>query len=870
MRLTYVQLQKGWEAVTEKASRVVPGMKLPPWLLLVLVVLATAVASQWLLPFSPPPQESSAPHNHVLPVAADTSAQPSSTPSSKAYLGIRGKTFLQGAVQGVKVLDVFPDSPAARAGLRAERGSTKGVGHIIVGVDAQPVRSEEDLGQIMASLSPGDQVQLSVTNATGKTAAVLALTLGAAPETSANAQEATGSDPGPVSVGRATESGSKLTETALRQDNAALAPGPAGSPGRSQSLQSEKPPIDSLAHTPGRATPVAWDGLLSTVSLQTFRGDLPALHAEATDVPPNVIDAYMDKLAIMPVQRTRLVKIAYSTPDPELAARVANMHARAYLRQGIERRGHADGEALRFLQEKLTELKERVEKSELALNRYRRDRGIISLDNRENIVVDRLADLNKRLTEAEADRIALEAQTRLIRKNEYDALPAVIDNRLVQTLKGELARLEGEYADLSTKFKPGYPALDQLQAKVEQAKRRLQQEIQRTVGGIRSAYAAAKQKEDELRTKMEQQKTAALGLKDAAVDYAVLAREVDMNRQIYDSVLQRLKEMEVAAALRASNVSVIDQAVPPLKPSWPNKKLSLLLSAVVGLVGGVGLAFFVEHLNKTLKTPQEVERYLRLPNLGMIPDFLINARRNSPSIAPASPGISRIDEAADRTGFILTHDPFAVTTEAYRTLRAALLLAQAGAPKTLLFTSAMHGEGKTVTVVNTAAILAQMGGRVLVVDADLRRSACHTVLGLHNDEGLTEVLTGHCEPAEVIRSTVSEHLFVLTSGSLPPNPAELVGSQRMRDVLTALQEQYDYVLIDSPPVMLASDAVLLSTMADGVVLVANAQQTPKQVVREAQTRLSQARAKLLGVVLNRLNTRHGAYAYYYRKYEPTA
>ncbi len=656
-----------------------------------------------------------------------------------------------------------------------------------------------------------------------------------------------------------------------RQESAEPAPVLAWPAGRPDSPQGDKRLSDAPAKTPERVTSVGWNGLLSALSLKTPGGNPSELHAEPTEVPPDLIDAYIDRLEIMPLQRTRLVKIAYSTPDPELAARVANMHARAYLQQGIELRGHANSEALHFLQEKLTELKERVEKSEGALNRYRRDRGIISLDNKENIVVDRLADLNKRLTEAEADRIGLEAQSRLIRKNDYDALPAVIDNRLVQTLKGELARLEGEYADLSTKFKPGYPALDQLQAKVEQTKRRLQQEIQRTVGGIKSAYAAGKQKEDELRAKMEQQKTAALGLKDAAVDYAILAREVDMNRQIYDSVLQRLKEMEVAAALRASNVSVIDHAVPPLKPSRPNKKLSLLLSAVVGLLGGLGLAFFVEHLNNTLKTPQEVERYLRLPNLGMIPDFLSSVRRSSPSIEPANPGVQLLNGAAAQAGFVLAHDPFSVTTEAYRMLRAALLLAQAEtAPKTLLFTSGTHGEGKTVTVVNTAAVLAQMGVRVLVIDADLRRSACHTVLGVENDSGLAEVLAGQCRPAEVIRPTVSEHLFVLSSGSLPPNPAELVGSQQMRDLLASLQEQYDYILIDSPPVMLTSDAVLLSTMVDGVVLVANAQQTPRQVVREARMRLGHARAKLLGVVLNQLNIRHGEYAYYYRQYEPAA
>jgi capsular exopolysaccharide synthesis family protein len=595
-------------------------------------------------------------------------------------------------------------------------------------------------------------------------------------------------------------------------------------------------------------------------------GNPPDVQAAPTDVASDLIDAYLDRLEIRPVPGTRLVKIAFSTSDPALAARVANVHAKAYLEQGIELRSHANDEARHFLQEKLAELKDRVEKSEAALHRYRRDRGIISLDDRDNIVLDRLADLNKRLTEAEAARIDLEAQTHLIRKHEYNALPAVIDNRPIQTLKSDLARLEGELADLATTFKPGYPALDQLQIKVEQTRRRLQQEIQRTVAGVKSAYTTAKQKEDELRAKLEQQKAAALGLKDAAVDYAILAREVDTNRQLYESVLQRLQEMEMAAALRTSNISVIDQAVPPLKPARPKPALSLLLSAMLGLTGGVGVAFVVEYFNNTLRTSQEVERYLRLPNLGIIPDFVSSARPRSSS-SPANPGAQLLDSTAAQAGCVLAHDPFSITTEAYRMLRATLLVVQAEtAAKTLLFTSGMHGEGKTVTVVNTAAVLAQMGVRVLVIDADLRCASCHAVLGVDNKAGLAEVLAGRWDPADVIRPTMSEHLFVLCSGSLPGNPAELVGSKQMRAILASLQEQYDYILIDSPPVMLASDAMLLATMVDGVVLVANAQRTPKQVVREARTRLSCARAKILGVVLNQLDIRHGEYAYYYRKY----
>jgi len=595
------------------------------------------------------------------------------------------------------------------------------------------------------------------------------------------------------------------------------------------------------------------------------------VHSALLEVSPGLIDAYIDRLEITPVQGTRLVKIAFRTPDPQLGARVANMHAQAYLEQGIELRNHANDEARHFLQEKLAELKNRVEKSEAALHRYRQDRGIISLENRDNLIVDRLADLNKRLTEAEADRIGLEAQTRLIRQNDYNVLPAVIDNRLIQTLRIELTRLEGERADLATKVQPYDPVLNQFQARVEQTKRRLQQEIQRTVAGIKSAYTAAKQKEDELRAKMEQQKTLALGLKEAAVDYAILAREVDTNRQLYDSVLSRFKEMEVSAVLRASNVSVIDQAIPPAKPVRPRKTLSLLLSAVLGLTGGVGLAFVVEHFNNTLRTSQEVERYLRLPNLGIIPDFVSCAGRSSSASQPTSPGARPFDGSAVQAGFVLTHDPFSITTEAYRMLRTTLLVAQAETPpKTLLFTSGMHGEGKTVTAVNTAAVLAQMGVRVLVIDADLRCSACHTVLGIENKAGLAEVLAGRWDPADVIRPTVSEHLFVLSSGSVSRSPAELVDSKQMRTILASLQEQYDYILIDSAPVMLASDAMLLSTMVDGVVLVANVQRTPKQVVREARTRLICAQAKILGVVLNQLNIRYRDYAYYYRKYAPTA
>jgi succinoglycan biosynthesis transport protein ExoP len=594
-------------------------------------------------------------------------------------------------------------------------------------------------------------------------------------------------------------------------------------------------------------------------------------------VKPELIDAYRGMLVVQPVLRTRLMKIAFTTADPELSARLANAHAQAYIRQRIGLHTKSNEEAQRFLEDKLEELKARVEKSEEALNRYRRAQQIISLEDKENVVVERLAELNRRLTAAEADRIVLESQVHLIRKRDHDSLPDVANNMLIHTLKEQLARLRGEYAYLASQFKPGYPRLDQLQAQVAETRRRLQQEEQKVVAAIQSAYLAAEATEKQLRAKMAAQRAETLRLKDAAVTYAILAREVDTNRQLYDSVLQRMKETGVAAALRASSVFIIDQAQPPHFPSSPQKQKSLLLAALLGLIGGIGLALAMEHLDNTLKTPQEVERYLRLPNLGSVPDFWSLGWRRSavqqfshptlqiPSTTPSDGG----------GGLVLARRPFFVVTEAYRTVRTAILLSHAEKPpQTILVSSAAHGEGKTATVVNTAIAFAQMGAKVLVIDADLRRSRCGEVLGVQNGAGLTEILTGLREPRELIHPAYTPGLFFLSGGSTPPNPADLVGSRKMRDTLGALQQEYDYILIDSPPVMLVSDAVLLSTMVEGVVLVVDVQQTPKQVLREACARLRYARARMLGTVLNRVDIRKEPHASYIRSYdsyyEPTS
>ena len=647
-------------------------------------------------------------------------------------------------------------------------------------------------------------------------------------------------------------------------------------------------------------------GLFSTV----IGGLRQRLHDLLTPPPPgsnaprsgllgvsaDQIDAYLGGLSINAIPNTSLVEIEYSSPDPMLAARIANAHAEAYIDRGAELHSQASRDAEKFLRRKLVELKEQLEKSEVALNDYRRAKGIIpglmSLDGKDAVVIDRLTDLSKDLTKAQVERIGLESQVELIHKHLYDSLPVVMDDKLVQTMQGELNQLAAQDASLAGQFTGAYPPLAQLRAKENSLKSELNLEIQNSIKSVESSYQQALEKEHELEAEMQRQRAVTMTLNDAAVQYAILQRDVDTYRQLYNAVLKRMKDVGVEAEAVTSNVSIVDKATAPRIASYPRKMRDLMVSGVLGLLGALGLAFLLDYLDNTLKDPEEAERYLRLPNIGIIPEF---SRLNSSAYGPkgytpvkaltamlASTGDApkALTDGTNGNGtngsggrtasaiqeLVTEHGTYSALGEAYRNLRTALLLSRAGAPpKVTLVTSAIAGEGKTVTAVNTAAMLAQLGASVLLIDADMRRPRCHRVLDLDNNLGLTEVLTGVRDLDDLIRPTAVPNLFVLSSGSVPPNATELVGSSKMHQVMTQLQQIYDYIVIDSPPVMPVSDALLLSTIVDGVLLVTNASRTPKQQVRAARARLEYARAKIFGTVLNKAKIHHSEYQYYYRQ-----
>lgn len=591
--------------------------------------------------------------------------------------------------------------------------------------------------------------------------------------------------------------------------------------------------------------------------------------ASATSVD-NAVGSYLGSLEIRPIPDTNLVKIVFTTPNALLSARLANAHAHAYIREGIELRTQANAEAERFLRDKLVELKEKLEKSELALNNYRRDKGIVpglmSVDGKETVVIARLSDLSRELTNAQVARIGLEAEVDQIRKNQVPELPSSGNSNSgssTPSVKTQLDTAMSDYVAMAKQFKPDYPPMVRAKARIDQLQETYNQELKAYSASVIASFNAAKTKEADLQEEMGRQRSQALSVNDASVGYAILQREVDTNRELYNAVLQRIKDLGLAAESQSSNTVVVDDASVPGGPSGPHRTMSLLQAIAFGLALGIGLAFLIEYQDKTLKTPEQVEQYLRLPNLAAVPAF---TRQETRALAKRN-GNDRVPTLASSRELAGSMNQYSVVGEAYRSLRTALMLSRAGAPpKTILFTSASNSEGKTVSALNTAVVFAHTGVRVLLINVDLRRPRCHKVLALENQAGLTEVLAGACNVSDLIRSTDIDSLSFLSAGSIPPNPSELVGSDKMRDTLAQLTSEFDVVVIDSPPILPVTDAMLLSTMVDGVVLVVNSSKTSKQHVKAAYARLEFARAKVFGVLLNQVNVNSQHYQYYRRYY----
>jgi capsular exopolysaccharide synthesis family protein len=611
----------------------------------------------------------------------------------------------------------------------------------------------------------------------------------------------------------------------------------------------------------------------SSVAPATSREDL----AEAKRLAPYV-SAILNSLKVEPVKESRgyyketsLIDIRYSHTDPQVAAKVVNAIADTYVYANLEKKMETNSSTGTFLQKRIAELQQQIRTDEERLVNYARNNQIISLDPNQNTVVERLAGLNRQLLEAENERKSAESAFNAARAPGAAEALADGDAKQANDLEGKLNDLRQKRAQLLVEATEEAPEVKEVDQQITELTRQLKDlrshKTTTLLSNLETRYKETLGREQALRKSFDQQRAETLTQNEAAINYRIIQQEIETNKTLLNSLLQGAKENDVVIAGKPNNVSVVDYSLAPDSPVGPNRTRTVFMAFFLSIGLGVGLALFLEYLDDTVHSTQEVERGLHLPALAVIPSVGAAVRRH------VIPGMTALQKPngnnGDHAELLMNVDGRSPLAEAYRHLRTSVLLSTAGrAPKSLLVTSSLPGEGKTTTAVNTAISLAQTGASVVIIDADMRRPRLQSIFDLHEQEGLSSILssdTTEAEMLELVRTDEATGLNVLTSGPIPPNPAELLGSDQMRRLMTALQDRYTYVVVDSPPISSFTDGVLIATMVDGVLLVVHGGKSSRHIVRRSKQLLNDVGSKVFGVVLNNINVQSHDY-YYYQTY----
>ncbi len=576
--------------------------------------------------------------------------------------------------------------------------------------------------------------------------------------------------------------------------------------------------------------------------------------AQASQRRAAALKAIQENLSVSPIRGSRLVSVGYDNPNPVVAARIANGFAENFIQSNLDRKFESSKYAREFLEERIAQTKERLESAERQLVAYAANQQIINVGEpsegaasggaTESLTSNNLVALNSALARTRAERVAAQERWRSASTSELMTLPEVLQNLTIQRLTEQRALLDAEYQQKLSIYQPDYPEMVQLKARIDEADGQI-----RTIAGnirssIRSQYEIAANQERSLQAQVTGLTGDVLDLRDRSIQYNILQRELDTTRTLYEGLLQRYKEVGVTGGVTSNNISIVDVATPPRKPSKPNMLLNMALAALLGLGLGVLAALVLEALDETLATPDDVEKKLGVPVLGVVP-FLDKGETPATALADI------------RSGF----------SEAYYSLRTALQFSTPdGAPSSMLVSSARPAEGKSTTAYAVAINLARVGKRVLLVDGDLRNPSMHRVVGVENERGMSNILSGSADLAAVVQRTPQENLSFIPCGPLPPNPAELWGGDRLREFLTETRSNFDHVVIDGPPVLGFADAPMLAAAVNGVLFVLESRGTRRGQARGALRRLQVGRAHLLGAVLTKFSTKstsYGGYDYAY-------
>jgi len=584
---------------------------------------------------------------------------------------------------------------------------------------------------------------------------------------------------------------------------------------------------------------------------------------------PRALGAFLGSLSVKRVPSSRLLDVTFEATDPALAARVVNAHLNNFIEQNFRSRFEAATQASNWLAGQLNEMKIKVENAEDARLAYERNNQIWTIDEKNDISTQKLADLNKQLTDAQADRINKEAVYQLAQSGNYDAIAAVRDSQVIQDILKQQTTLTAQYADAVNQYGPKFPKVVRIQAQLKDLDQLITREKLNIGNQVEADYRGARQRELLLQQALDQQKQETNQTAEKLVQYNILNREAEANKQLYDGMLQKLKEAGISAGLRSSNIRIVDPALIPNGPSRPNKTRNIFLSILVGLIGGVGLALLREYLDNTVKTPDDIERLARLPSLAVVPALSNSTGKRGGRFSKLlkTPVVAAKEGRAE----LISHNmPQSQMSEAFRALRTSLLLSQADhPPQVILMTSALPREGKTTAAVNLAVTLAQLGDKTLLVDADLRKPGINRALSLVDGKhaGLSSYLAGVSSLDLItVPHPAITNLAAIPTGPIPPNPADLLSSRRLTELIAELRGRYKFVVIDSPPIMAATDAVILSVLVDGVLMVVRSGETPKEAFTRTRDLLAGVKCHMLGVVLNAVDASSPDYYYSYRYY----
>lgn len=621
---------------------------------------------------------------------------------------------------------------------------------------------------------------------------------------------------------------------------------------------SEPAPVSPAAATPPAATrkaPAASKEPANPGAAGTGTSPVPKVEPPVLDPRAEALaGAFASRVRVSAVYLTRVVNVSFEAQDPELAARAANTLADEFITVDLESRFDQAQQGTQWLEAQLAEQRKKVEQSEQALQRYKEQQDALSVGNPQNIVSQRLSDLSSAVTRARTDRLTREAGYRQVEaaqaEGTLESVPVIAANPAVQQLRAQLGELQRQRAELEQRYGERHPEMIKIQVALDQTRQRLQAEVAKAVDVVRNEYQAALANERSLAGALEAQKGDSLRLNKQDLEYGRLQRDAQSNRQIYDTLLQQARELGITSELKRSAVRVLDRAEVPDVPIRPDKPKNALLALAMGLFAAIGVVFGREYMDPRLKTPDDVQRHLRLPFIGLIP--MADATQN---------GGAPLFGAVEHPAF----------SEALRRVRTNLeLLSPQGVVKILLVTSTGPQEGKTTISVGVARALAAAGHRTLLVDADMRRPKVHRLLGLVRKPGLAEFLSSKADVIAIARRTDADNLVVIPAGARTNSSTELLSTPHFGMLLTTMERRFDWIVIDSPPVLSASEAALLARFATGVLFVVGAEMPPKGAAQKAVEQLVVARARFAGAVLNRAAVdRHGYYysPYYSKKYE---